>query len=641
MVKLIYHDVPWNSNFSNSNTFFTGFPDGNQTHTIQEIHQKFLWSFDSTEIMKLDATGNLFVSDSIHASNVITTNNLNVSNISTGNIIPSSDSIYSLGTSCNRFKDLFLSGNTLYLDNTKLTNDTAGNLCIKSTLDSQYRSIICDKVYVGEGSNLIAISRNSEGTGLAIINPNDTSSNTTVYLSQDQANTEYAKSNTVSDLQSIIQGFSNTFQSSNITASNILTHNLEAVTVSFVDTIEVNVISSNVNASNIFEGDIPLSQKYLLSNSLLSTISSYHLLTDFQSYSDWVDTEYAPSNTLSNYTLLLDFQSFSNWTDTQFASSNTLSNYILNDTFMNYSNWESTHYALSNISSNYTLLDTFYSYSNWVDTQYAFKTISISPGVGLVGGGNLSSNVEFGLSNVGVPGTYGTSNKIPVITTDAYGRLSSVTESSLYIGRIGLENVVVLTSGSSYTPSVGVTRIMAYILGGGGGGGGGCASEYSAGGGGGAGGLCSAFLSNIGTGPYVYDIGLGGLGGNIGDGGDGGNSYITIEGTTFTGSGGYGGIYSSTTGTFAGGLGGTTSNSLISCHGESGTPGIGNYVFVLGGKGGSSIYGAGGNHMFYTSSGDHGKGYGAGGGGAANDMTSNSQIGGNGSQGIIIIYEHL
>lgn len=667
MVKFIYHDVPWNSNLNDSNTFFTGFYNGNQNQTIQESNQKFSWSHDATELMKLDATGNLFVFNDIITSNVITTSVVSASGINTGNVIPNSNAQYSLGSINNRFKELFLTGDALYLDNTKITCDVIGNVYFGSTTDTLYRSVICDKFYVGDGSNLIAISKDSNGTGLAVTNPNDPQSNIIYYLAKDQSDILYGSSNIVTNLQESIQGFSNNFQSSNIVSSNISTYNLDAVTVSFVDAVEVTIMTSNILASNISEGGTPLTQKYVLSNTLLDTLSNYHTVTDFNSYSNWVDVnyaysntlsnftlvtdfqtfsnltsfQYAPSNTLSNYHLISDFQSYSNWANIEYAPSNTLSNYVLSHTLFDYSNWETTNYAFSNTQSNYTLLNTYITYSNWANSEYALKTVTVSPGSGLVGGGDLSSNVELALSNLGVSGTYGTSNKIPVITTDIQGRVSSVTEAPLYIGRVGLEHVVTLTSGNSYTPSVGVSKILAYVLGGGGGGGGCAASECSAGGGGGAGGLCLCFLSNIGAGPYTYNIGSGGTGGNLGNGADGGNTSITIEGTTYTGFGGSGGIYASTTGTFASGTGGSTSNSITPFYGESGTPGIGNYLLVLGGRGGSSSFGAGGDYMFYSSSGNNGKGYGAGGGGGGNDMTSNAQIGGNGAPGLIIIYEHV
>ena len=63
---------------------------------------------------------------------------------------------------------------------------------------------------------------------------------------------------------------------------------------------------------------------------------------------------------------------------------------------------------------------------------------SVSAASGLTGGGNLSSNITIGLAATGTSGTYGpTANvtgdngatiKVPQITTDSYGRVTSITE---------------------------------------------------------------------------------------------------------------------------------------------------------------------------------------------------------------------
>ena len=49
----------------------------------------------------------------------------------------------------------------------------------------------------------------------------------------------------------------------------------------------------------------------------------------------------------------------------------------------------------------------------------------------ITGGGTLASSQTFGLATAGTAGTYGTSSGIPVITTDAYGRVTSVTVTGI------------------------------------------------------------------------------------------------------------------------------------------------------------------------------------------------------------------
>ena len=50
-----------------------------------------------------------------------------------GNIVPSANETYSLGSPTNKWKDLYLSGNTIILGNTKLESAGDGSLSIKST----------------------------------------------------------------------------------------------------------------------------------------------------------------------------------------------------------------------------------------------------------------------------------------------------------------------------------------------------------------------------------------------------------------------------------------------------------------------------------------------------------------------------
>jgi hypothetical protein len=77
-----------------------------------------------------------------------------------------------------------------------------------------------------------------------------------------------------------------------------------------------------------------------------------------------------------------------------------------------------------------------HSHSNYVVTGRTVSTAS-----GLTGGGNLSANRTIGLAATGTSGTYGpaadvtgtegTTIKVPQITVDEYGRVTSVTERTL------------------------------------------------------------------------------------------------------------------------------------------------------------------------------------------------------------------
>jgi hypothetical protein len=86
-----------------------------------------IWSTDTEKLYVGDGTtaGGIAVGNDSAEINVIIQNKLG--NVS-GNIIPDTDSAYDLGSPTNKFKDLYLSGNSIYLgDNLILRND-AGTL---------------------------------------------------------------------------------------------------------------------------------------------------------------------------------------------------------------------------------------------------------------------------------------------------------------------------------------------------------------------------------------------------------------------------------------------------------------------------------------------------------------------------------
>lgn len=215
-----------------------------------------------------------------------------------------------------------------------------------------------------------------------------------------------------------------------------------------------------------------------------------------------------------------------------------------------------------------------------------------------------------------------------------------------------------ITSGTTYTPTSGTTKILIQMVGGGGGGGG-AITQYSAGAGGGSGGFLQKYITGISSATtYTIAIGTGGNGG-IATGGATGNSgtattfttdaSATPASTTFIANGGIGGVGSnsgSTKTAKAGGAGGTCTNGDIN---NSGTPGSfsisrGNAEYEITGSGGSSNFGGGGAANISTGgntdiAGKAATGFGAGGGGAYAG-TGTGAAGGAGSAGVIIIYEY-
>lgn len=70
---------------------------------------------------------------------------------------------------------------------------------------------------------------------------------------------------------------------------------------------------------------------------------------------------------------------------------------------------------------------------NELDSEKADKTTTISVGAGLTGGGDLSANRTISMPAVGTPSAYGSASQVPVITTDAQGRVSSIIPTAISI----------------------------------------------------------------------------------------------------------------------------------------------------------------------------------------------------------------
>jgi hypothetical protein len=277
---------------------------------------------------------------------------------------------------------------------------------------------------------------------------------------------------------------------------------------------------------------------------------------------------------------------------------------------------------------------------------------SASAGVGL-----MTPGVNTRLFMQSSTGFVGIGTTTPSVRLDVAGNIACTAASengvslvSKYVlqataaGRL-LNSVRALTSGTTYAPTPGTTRIVAHILGGGGGGGG-INTIRTGGGGGGAGGLCIADIFNINSATtYAITIGAGGTGGpSNGNGGTGGTTSLTINGTTYSGLGGQGGqAATASTTSRVGGVGGATTNSIAPFVGMNGAASIGDASANTSrsGAGASSMYGNGGQAVINSAAGDPGEGFGSGGSGAANTGTAIARTGGAGAQGIIVLHEYL
>jgi hypothetical protein len=209
-----------------------------------------------------------------------------------------------------------------------------------------------------------------------------------------------------------------------------------------------------------------------------------------------------------------------------------------------------------------------------------------------------------------------------------------------------LRSFQIFTSGTAqtYTRPAGITSILVEVVGGGGGGGGVAAtgSGTAFAGGGGAGGYARLWVASASA-SYTYTVGSGGAGGTAGanNGTTGGTTTFSASSLQATGGTGGQGVSASTGAQITnGGTGGIGTNGNINSSGGCGIFGVGFAASAAGysGSGGDTIYGGGAQGTQSAAAGANAGNYGSGGAGAGTGTVTN-RAGGNGSAGLIVVWE--
>ncbi|WP_210461666.1 hypothetical protein [Pantoea ananatis] len=267
---------------------------------------------------------------------------------------------------------------------------------------------------------------------------------------------------------------------------------------------------------------------------------------------------------------------------------------------------------------------------------------------------NCSGSFSVTMKTVNGTGVAIPSGSSAVIQGDGSNIIPATSPGSLI-------NIQMLTGSGTYNPSNGTNSVIIEAVGAGGGGGGANAGGrsgdnyiYSVAGGGGSG-AYARFVLKSSFSNLAYSCGKGGLGGNKpgaanNQGSPGGQ---TTFGSILTLPGGYGGSAATTNNTFnwgsvaGGGFGAdaptlaSSAKTILAMGGAVGASGqMNNANGGAAGGGANTSLGNGGSGAT-NGPGGEARGYGSGGGGALTiQSNTNSQAGGNGGDGFIIVWEY-
>jgi hypothetical protein len=75
--------------------------------------------------------------------------------VTTGNIVPSADVVYDIGTNALRYRDLYLSGNTIFLGNVEISTDAQGNLSVGNLIINTADGTVPAEDIVGQVANAL------------------------------------------------------------------------------------------------------------------------------------------------------------------------------------------------------------------------------------------------------------------------------------------------------------------------------------------------------------------------------------------------------------------------------------------------------------------------------------------------------
>ena len=218
-----------------------------------------------------------------------------------GDIYPETDITYDLGTSNKRFKDLYLSGNSINLDNLLISKNSSNNLEIKDT-QGNYKNINLNEIELNNGNTKLTFQLDNLG------------------------NLIYKKNNINSDSVLLYPAiYTNLSDTSNSVSSNVMTTYVgNTSNILFTNLFNYSSNTSLTTSNNLSDFIINTSNQSLTNSNNLFNYSSNTSLTTSNNLSDFIKNTSNQSLTTSNN--LSDF--IKNTSNQSLTTSNNLSDFI-------------------------------------------------------------------------------------------------------------------------------------------------------------------------------------------------------------------------------------------------------------------------------------------------------------------------
>ena len=178
----------------------------------------------SGNINSLNANlGNLAIANFVNVASNIQTANLGITGVVTGNFIPSASNTYTLGNSTSMWKDLYLSGTSIYLGAQQITSNAAGvnlsnNVVVANTLTA---------------ANIV--DTNLSNTQIVFANASNTLSGSANFVFDATAKTlSVDNANLIGTLNGNVANFTGNLTSLNASLGNLATANYVNVSANLV-----------------------------------------------------------------------------------------------------------------------------------------------------------------------------------------------------------------------------------------------------------------------------------------------------------------------------------------------------------------------------------------------------------------------